>query len=551
MWSIVQYKKIGRDVKLEWQQRPSQRQLRRVDLRGSHQTDTTLRDDDPERHASTALEAKDHESSDSQLNHGEIVVEFDGPEDPIHPQNWPLLKRARTMAILCLLVFTQAWAGACSSLDNSKASKRYHVSPVAEDLSVAIYLFGIGSGCLFVGPLSQTLGRNPVYLGFTLVYLFFILGTALSENFASQIVCRYLAGLASSAALGINGASVGDMFRPVERALWFPVIAWVNVVPPVLAPIVGGWVASRDDLDWIWTDWITLIISGFAFLVALFFLPETYAPMLLDFKAKHLRRVSGSNRYVTKHEQGSSFFNRVKETLPLTVKFAAKEPAVLSLGGFLIVLYILLFSFLSGFDYIFKRRYGLSVLEEGACFASIALGATAFSITTPALYACTRRHAGYDDRASVRPEFRLWPAMLTSPLLPVSLFWLGWTDYSWISIYSGLGACFCFGVVLNAMYVSSYEYIIDSYGEKASIALAGVTMMRYAVVGGMVMAARPMYGGIGVHWTMTLLGCVALVLTPAPYVLFKFGSKLRKKSPFAIDDDDDDDDDVSKGSEDS
>jgi DHA1 family multidrug resistance protein-like MFS transporter len=123
--------------------------------------------------------------------------------------------------------------------------------------------------------------------------------------------------------------------------------------------------------------------------------------------------------------------------------------------------------------------------------------------------------------------------MVAAPLLPISLFWLGWTDYATISVYSGLSACFCFGIVLNAMYVSSYEYIIDSYGEKAALGLAGVTMMRYIVAGGMVIAARPMYEKIGVHWTMTLLGCVALVLTPAPYVLFKRGTELRRKSPHA------------------
>lgn len=239
---------------------------------------------------------------------------------------------------------------------------------------------------------------------------------------------------------------------------------------------------------------------------------------------------------MTENEQGSSFFTKIKEVLSLSVKFSTTEPAVLSLGGFLVLLYIILFSSLSGFDYIFKRRYNLNDFEEGACFASIALGATAFSFTSPALYSWTRRHTGFIDHASVTPEFRLWPAMLTSPLLPISLFWLGWTDYSWISIYSGLGACFCFGIVLNAMYVSSYEYIIDSYGEKASIALASVTMMRYLIAGGMVMAARPMYEGIGVHWTMTLLGCVATILVPAPYVLFKYGKSLREKSSFAIED---------------
>ena len=234
MWSIVQYKKIGRDVEREWQERFSKRpqhgssNTRMNPFRSSQQSELTLRDSHPGRHACN--EKPNESSNERKTEDGKTIVELDGGDDPIDPHNWPLLKRARTMLILSMLVFTQAWAGSTDSLVNMKASMRYHVSPVAEDLSTAIYLFGIGSGCLFVGPLSQTLGRNPVYLGFTLAYLFFILGSALSKDYGSQVVCRYFAGLASSAALGINGASVGDMFRPVERALWFPVIAWVNVV---------------------------------------------------------------------------------------------------------------------------------------------------------------------------------------------------------------------------------------------------------------------------------------------------------------------------------
>ena len=131
--------------------------------------------------------------------------------------------------------------------------------------------------------------------------------------------------------------------------------------------------ASRKDLDWWWMDWITLIISGFAFLIALLFLPETYLPMLLDYKAAHLRRLSGSDDYVTENAD-SSFLKQLKHVLRTSVRITVAEPAVISLGGFLILLYVILFTFLSGFDYVFKRRYGLSTLEEGACFASIALG---------------------------------------------------------------------------------------------------------------------------------------------------------------------------------
>jgi hypothetical protein len=49
----------------------------------------------------------------------------------------------------------------------------------------------------------------------------------------------------------------------------------------------------------------------------------------------------------------------------------------------------------------------------------------------------------------------------------------------------------------------------------------------------MVMASRPMYSGIGVHWTLTLLGCIAVVLAPAPLVFWKLGPNLRRKSRYA------------------
>jgi DHA1 family multidrug resistance protein-like MFS transporter len=233
MWSFVQHKQIGSFVEREWQRKSTNRSIlscgrseRGAHSDSQHSNATLLEDDSEQRDTEQTQNIQEKKQTDD----GKTIVELEGDDDPIDPHNWPLLKRARAMIILSMLVFTQAWAGACDSLDNGKASAQYHVSPVAEDAATAMYLFGIGSGCLFVGPLSQTLGRNPVYLGGTLIYLFFILGTAVSKNYASQVVCRYLAGLASSAALGINGASVGDMFRPVERALWFPVIAWVNVV---------------------------------------------------------------------------------------------------------------------------------------------------------------------------------------------------------------------------------------------------------------------------------------------------------------------------------
>jgi MFS family permease len=163
-----------------------------------------------------------------------------GDDGPLDPKNWSLLSRSKNIFILSLLIFTQAWAGAAESQANSAISKEFHVSPVAESLSTAMFLFGVGSECLFVGPLSETFGRNPVYLLSTFVYLLFVLGSALTPTFGGQVMCRLFVGLFSSATLGINGSSVRDQFRPVKRAFAFPIIAWANVAgmsPPSPFPV--------------------------------------------------------------------------------------------------------------------------------------------------------------------------------------------------------------------------------------------------------------------------------------------------------------------------
>lgn len=195
MWSYVQYRRIGRNVEEELKK-------------------TSARD---ETHTGKELDSV-------------ITVKISDVNDPMDPKNWSLGERAKNIVILSFLIFVQAWAGAAESMANAEASREFHVSPIAENLATAMYLFGVGSGALFVGPLSETIGRNPTYLASTFCYLFFVLGSALTPTFGGQVVCRYFVGLFSSATLAINGASVRDQFRPVKRAFVFPIIAWVNIV---------------------------------------------------------------------------------------------------------------------------------------------------------------------------------------------------------------------------------------------------------------------------------------------------------------------------------
>lgn len=545
MWSYVQYRRIGKAVKAQRENHSScfSHDQPDLEMRWSSTEDIVP--------LTSPIPINVAGRGDADVLH----VEPSGEDDPLDPKNWPLLSRVKATAIIMLLVLTLAWSGATEALSNEQARAEFRISATAEDLSVAMWLFGVGSGSLFYGPLSNTVGRNPTYLGSTFAYLFFVLGSALTPTFGGQIVCRFLVGLCCSATLSINGASARDLFGPVEMGFVFPCIAWANIAgksifefhlyqansrsfllihcentAPAIAPIASGWINSNPRLGWRWTEWITLIISAFAFLVAFLFLPETHLPTLVDWKARQLRQRTRDTRYKSRYAESASFLQKIKDTLPQPVKYFYHEPVIAVLGAYLILIYILLFTFQSGFDYIFKDVYAFDPGLQGSSFGAIAAGATLFAGLAPAQYLWMRRQADGDH---VEPELRLWPAIFTAPLLPISLFWLGWTDMASISPWSVLGACFVFGFTLMAIYISSYEYIIDSYGEHSSIALASITMVRYVVAGGMVLASRPLFNALQVRWTMTLLGCVAGILVPAPLIFWWYGPKLRKRSKYA------------------
>jgi DHA1 family multidrug resistance protein-like MFS transporter len=228
---MVHYRRIGKQVEKEWQNNNLEQGGNRNDLRDIEQKEISSLPLSKYMNTISGPRLKNAPSTSKANRHyeGHVIVDTVGHDDPLDPHNWALTARCKNIAILSFLIFAQAWAGGADSMANMEISQAFGVSKLAENLSQAMYLFGIGSGSLFVGPLSETVGRNPTYLLFTFCYMFFVLGSALTSTFVGQIVCRYFVGLFASATLAINGASVGDQFRPVKRAFVFPVIAWANV----------------------------------------------------------------------------------------------------------------------------------------------------------------------------------------------------------------------------------------------------------------------------------------------------------------------------------
>lgn len=67
----------------------------------------------------------------------------------------------------------------------------------------------------------------------------------------------------------------------------------------------------------------------------------------------------------------------------------------------------------------------------------------------------------------------------------------------------------------------------------AASALAGLTIIRSATSAAFPLFTTQMFVGLGINWAATLLGGIALLLAPMPFLFYKYGSRIRTKSSFA------------------
>lgn len=159
-----------------------------------------------------------------------IPVHSYGAADPTNPRNWPLGRRVCAFVLVALLSFTQTWAGSADASYNSAAAEALGVSRTLASLNTAMFSLGIGVGSMFVGPLSETFGRNMLYFVAGLGYLFAVMATALSRDIVGQVVSRLFVGLFTSVTGSVSGSSVHDMFDVRERSIVFPLLALMNTL---------------------------------------------------------------------------------------------------------------------------------------------------------------------------------------------------------------------------------------------------------------------------------------------------------------------------------
>ncbi|EPS32704.1 Major facilitator superfamily multidrug transporter FLU1 [Penicillium oxalicum] len=463
----------------------------------------------------------------------DYVVEFDGPDDPLYPQNWSLKTKAWTGAMLAFTSICSTFDSAIFSASTRSVASVFGVSVEVSTLSSSLYICGYATGPLIWAPLSELKGRRLPIIFAMLGFGIFNIGVAVAKDLQTLMICRFFCGVFGSSPLAVVAAVFSDIFNNRTRGIAIACFSSTVFLGPLLAPFIGGFI-NMSYLGWRWTAYIPAFMGFAAFVMNLFFLKESYPPVVLVEKAAELRRRTKNWGIHAKQEEIEvDLRDLVINNFSRPLRLLINEPLILAVTLYLSFIYGLLYCFLTAYTLVFQGVHGMNAGVSGLPLFGMVAGlliAAAYIILSSSSY---NRKLEANGGVPV-PEWRLPPVIVGGALFAAGLFWFGWTGFTdsihWIvptlsGLFTGFG--------LLMIFIQLFNYLIDTYLMFAASAIAANTFCRSLVAAGFPLFSRQMFQNLGIQWASTLLGCLAAVLVPIPVGFYFFGKRLRMKSKFA------------------
>jgi DHA1 family bicyclomycin/chloramphenicol resistance-like MFS transporter len=218
-------------------------------------------------------------------------------------------------------------------------------------LSVFVAVFGLGQ--LFLGPLSDRIGRRPLLLAGVAIYVFASLWMAFAGNMAEFIGGRALQGLGACAALVVARSIVRDVWK--EKAGPIMAITVIGMLSAImLSPVLGGLIATHAG-GWRAVVFATVLFGALALIASLFF------------KETNLQRDPQAGRL---------------KTLLSNYAVLLKSSSLRSFSMAIACTYGAMFCFIAGSSRVFVGQLGLSPTQYGLVFGGIVSGMIAGAIFT-------------------------------------------------------------------------------------------------------------------------------------------------------------------------
>ncbi|KAF2858732.1 MFS general substrate transporter [Piedraia hortae CBS 480.64] len=516
---------------------------------GVHDIDGTDAANEP--HTEAVEEVEDPIDPDRDLERGEPLkkqksatdkekdpnmVSF-GPKDPDNPKEWANSRKWAAVLVVSSFTFispvsSSMIAPALESLSQDLGVKHESVSAML----LSIFLLAYAVGPLFLGPMSEVYGRVPVLQLSNLFFLVFNIACGFAHTQSEMLAFRFLAGLGGSAPLAIGGGILADCFIPEQRGKAIGVYSLAPLIGPAIGPIAGGFIDQH--VSWRWIFWSVSIADVVVQLFGLFFLQETWAPILLERKVRRLRLSTGNQNLYSSLSRNETMLHKLRTSLIRPVRMLFTQPTIQVMALYMSYLYGLIYLVISSFPRLFHSKfyYNQTIQSSGLHYIAIAIGYFIGAQFTSRFNDWLYQHLKKRNFGVGKPEFRIPATIPCAILLPAGLFWYGWSAEARLHwIMPDIGAAMVSAGMI-AGYYSIQNYVIDCYTKYAASAVAAITMLRSMAGFGFPLFADLMYEKLGYGWGNSVLGFVAIAIgVPAPWLMWNFGAKLRARSGYARD----------------
>ncbi|PTB77834.1 MFS general substrate transporter [Trichoderma longibrachiatum ATCC 18648] len=460
-----------------------------------------------------------------------------GDNDPLCPRSFSKPRKWLIVLICAVGSFTVTCASSIYTSTYTQMEAEFHNAREISVLGLSTFVLGIAVGPMLLSPMSEFYGRRPVYLVSWTMYVIWLVPAAVARGVATIIVARFFDGLAGSAFLTVSGGTTGDLFAKHELQLPMAVFSIAPFIGPSIGPLLGGFINSFT--HWRWTYYVLLIWAGVMWVAIVLFVPETYHPILLRNKARKLRKDTGDDRWMAPSEKSTKTVSRaILVSLQRPFQLLIFEPMCLLLCLFCAILLGILYLFFGAFPLVFATNHGFELWQVGLSFLGIGVGMVVAMLTDPVWHRIRLRLMARLERetgvaGASEPEFRLPSAIAGSVVVPVGLFMFAWTTYSsvpWIVPIIGSGL---FGLGNLLVFSGIFTFLVDAYPMYAASALAANAFVRCSFAAVFPLFGTQMYNTLGFQWASSLLAFLTLAMVPFPYLFFRYGKKIRRKSRYA------------------
>ncbi|KAK4100339.1 MFS general substrate transporter, partial [Parathielavia hyrcaniae] len=505
------------------------------------------------------------------------------PTDPENPRNWPLWYRAYTVlavsyATWVVVLYSTSYTAAMPGI---MAEFGVADRPALATLGLTSYLLGLAAGSVVVAPMSELYGRRVVYLVCMAVFVLLIVPCGLAGSLGVMVGVRFIGAVFGAAMISNSPGTIVDIAGPETLALC---MSWYSIAPlngPVTGPLIGGFV--YENLGWRWSNWLAMILAGVA-VAMLALVKETYPPTLMKRKAARLRRETGDERWWCRHDHRVSTLALLKTNLSRPFVLAATEPILWFFNIWISVIYGILYLCFIAYPIVFTQHRGWTVSQTGLSFLGIGIG-TLLAIVLEPVWRRLISSSSKTSPNSPTPEATalvmcigalLTPLgqltfSLTSlpptihPALPIAL---GGIPFGMGNTRTSNSCCFfpfstCLGshgsrfvlkaavfacsrstpetpsigmerlILLGTLvsFIYGANYLAAAYGEYAASALAGNAVLRSLAGAALPLAGPAMYERLTPRWAGVLLGALECLLVPIPLAFYRYGARIRERSP--------------------